>query len=366
MLNAAIVGCGWVSDWHVADGLAHLPDRYRLLACCDIDVERLNAFATRYETPRKLTDYDAILAMPDIDVVIICTPPALHYPMVMAALRAGKHVVCEKPFAASLAEVDTIIAEQAHSRGRCMPVFNYRFGDGIARVRHVITSGLAGRHFVSSAETAKRRGADYYAVAWRGKFATELGGVLLTQAIHTHDLLLWLIGPPAQVACFKTTRVNPIEVEDCAVASLRMVDGSLASITATLGSARQVTRLRLCFENVTFERTGYDEDSARPGNEPWIILPKDADIGRAIDAKLGEVEPQRSWFARQYELYADAIASGAPLPVTLADARAAIELITAMFESDENRSVVELPINAGHPKYDGWLPAQAHASSPRG
>lgn len=356
MLNAAIVGCGWVSDWHVADGIAQLPDRFRLIACCDIDVERLNAFAERYKTPRKVTDYDAVLAMPDVDVVIICTPPALHYPMVMAALRAGKHVVCEKPFAASLAEVDAIIAEQERSRGRCMPIFNYRFGDGVARVRHIINSGLAGRHFVSTVDTAKRRGPDYYAVAWRGKFATELGGVLLTQAIHTHDLLLWLIGTPSEVACFKTTRVNPIEVEDCAVATLRMADGSLASLTATLGSARQVTRMRLCFENVTFERQGYDEDSARPGNEPWTIVPKDADIGRAIEAKRREIMPQHAWFVRQYELFADAIAAGTPLPVTLADARASIELITAMFESDEKRSIVQLPIKAGHPKYEGWIP----------
>src|SRR5262245_53548906 len=104
MLNAAIVGCGWVSDWHVADGLAHLPERFEVIACCDTNPERLDAFAARYNTPRKVTDYDAVLAMPDIDVVIICTPPASHYPMVMAALRANKHVVCEKPFAASLAE----------------------------------------------------------------------------------------------------------------------------------------------------------------------------------------------------------------------------------------------------------------------
>jgi predicted dehydrogenase len=357
MLNAAIVGCGWVSDWHTRDGLAHLPDRFRLIACCDTNEEKLNAFAARYDTPRKVTSLDAVLAMPDIDVVIICTPPSLHFPMVMAALKAGKHVVCEKPFAASLAEVDAIIDEQKRSRGRCMPIFNYRFGDGIARVRHVIESGLAGRHYVSSVETAKRRGTDYYAVAWRGKFATELGGVLLTQAIHTHDLLLWLIGAPAEVACFKTTRVNPIETEDCAVVTLRMTDGSLASSTSTLGSARQVTRMRLCFENVTFEKQCYDEDSMRPGNEPWTIIPKNEEIGRAIDAKLAEVKPQRAWFARQYELFADAIAAGTELPVTLEDARASIELITAMFESDENRSVVQLPIKAGHPKYESWIPA---------
>ena len=355
MLNAAIVGCGWVSDWHVSDGLAHLPKSYRLLACCDTNSNRLDAFAARYGTPRKVADFSAVVAMSDIDVVIICTPPSLHHEMVRAALRAGKHVICEKPFAASLAEVDDIISEEARSRGRCMPIFNYRFGDGIARVRHIIQSGVAGRHYISSAETAKRRGPDYYAVDWRGKFATELGGVLLTQAIHTHDLLLWLIGPVVELACFKTTRVNPIEVEDCAVASLRMADGSLASITATLGSVRQVTRLRLCFENVTFERTAYDEDSARPANEPWTILPKNAEVARVIEAKYAEVEPQHAWFVRQYELFAEAIASGGPFPVALADARASIELITAMFESDENRSVVRLPIDANHPKYHGWI-----------
>jgi predicted dehydrogenase len=207
-------------------------------------------------------------------------------------------------------------------------------------------------------ETAKRRGPEYYAVAWRGKFATELGGVLLTQAIHTHDLLLWLLGAPAEVACFKTTRVNPIETEDCAVATLRMRDGSLASTTSTLGSARQVTRMRLCFENVTFEKQCYDEDSMRPGNEPWTIIPKNEEIGTAIAAKIAELQPQRAWFARQYELFADAIAAGTELPVTLDDARASIELITAMFESDENRSVVQLPITAGHPKYDSWIPAR--------
>jgi predicted dehydrogenase len=366
MLNVAIVGCGWVADWHVADGLARLPERFRVTTCCDTDAERLAAFAARYGVARQCRRLDEVLGLPDVDCVVICTPPALHHSMVIASLAAGKHVVCEKPFASSLAEVDEIIALQRRSRARCMPVFQYRFGDGIARVRHVIRSGLAGRHFVSSAETAKRRGPDYYAVSWRGKFATELGGVLLTQAIHNHDLLLWLIGAPAEVACFKTTRVNPIEVEDCAVASLRMADGSLASLTATLGSTRQVTRLRLCFENVTFEKQCYDEDSAKPGNEPWAIVPKDAEIGRAIEAKAREIAPQQAWFVRQYELFHDALESGEPFPVTLEDARRSIELITAMFESDETGSIVRLPIGPGHPKYGGWIPVadrldQAHA-----
>ena len=358
-LNVAMIGCGWVSDWHARDGLALLPDLFRITACCDTDPQRLRAFAERYGIPHTSERYADILARQDVDVVAICTPPSLHYSMIADALAAGKDVVCEKPFTSSLALVDSIRALEAQSRGRVMPIFQCRFGDGIAKVRHVIRSGLAGKHYVSSIETAKKRGPDYYSVQWRGKFATELGGVLLTQAIHTHDLLLWLVGPAAAVASFKTTRVNPIEVEDCAVASLLMADGSLASLTATLGSCRQVTRLRLCFENVTFERQAFDDESAKPGNEPWLAIPKSPEIGRAIDAKMEEVPSTRAWFARQYELFHEALATGQPFPVTLDDARASLELVTALFQSNETGMAVRLPIGPAHPKYEGWVPAAA-------
>ncbi|MBN3849604.1 Gfo/Idh/MocA family oxidoreductase [Paraburkholderia sp. Ac-20342] len=355
VLNAAIVGCGWVADWHIDDGLAHLKDRFRVLVSCDKDIERARSFALKHDVPRVSGDLEQVLAMPDVDVVIICTPPSLHYPMIMACLKHGKHVVCEKPFVASLAEVDAVIEAEKVSSARVMPIFQYRFGDGLAKVRHVIQSGLAGRHFVSSIDTAKRRDADYYQVAWRGKFATELGGVLLTQSIHIHDVLMWLIGPVKAAACFKTTRVNPIEVEDCAVASLQMLDGSLASLSATLGSARQVTRLRLCFENVTFEKVGYDENSSRPGDDPWTVIPRKPELQDAIEKKMAELSPASKWFARQYELFHDALESGASFPVTLSDARASIELVTALFMSNDTHTVVDFPIGPSHPKYHGWF-----------
>lgn len=334
-----------------------LPKLFEIAACCDTDAVRLENFAARYGIARQTRGFADILAMADIDVVVICTPPASHYAMMRDALAAGKHVVCEKPFTSSLALTDSIRDLEARSRARVMPVFQYRFGHGIAKVRHVITSGLAGKHYVSAIETSKTRGPDYYKVPWRGKFATELGGVLLTQAIHIHDLMFWLLGPAARVSAFKTTRVNPIEVEDCAVASLVMADGSLASLTATLGSARQVTRLRLCFENVTFERQAYDEDSAKPGDDPWLTIPKTPEIGRAIEAKMAEVPVGRPWFAGQYAQFHAALASGAPFPVTLDDARASLELITALFHASETGTAVTLPIGPAHPKYNGWIPA---------
>lgn len=356
-INLAIVGCGWAADWHAQD-LRTLPELFSVLACCDSNEERLRKFGELYQIPRRVRDFADVLDMEDVDAVALCTPPGVHHSMTLSALAAGKHVVCEKPLTKSLALVDSIREAAKRSRSRVMPIFQYRFGHGLEKVRHVIRAGLAGKHYVSSVESARKRGTDYYqAAAWRGKFATELGGVLVTQAIHIHDLLHWLIGPPATVMSFKTTRVNPIEVEDCAVASLLMPDGSLASLTATLGSVRQATRMRLCFENVTFERVS-DHDTTRPADDPWTVYPRTEEIGRAIDREMAEVPPGRSWFARQYELFHEALIAGSALPVTLEDARASIELITALYHSSETQTAVQLPLGPDHPKYNGWAPPE--------
>jgi predicted dehydrogenase len=356
-LRVAIVGCGWVAGSQIELGFAPLPALYEVAACCDIDAARAQDFAARFAIPSHGTVYEKLLQRDDIDVVSICTPPSLHFPMVVAAMAAGKHVICEKPFTSSLRLMDEVIAAQQHSTARVMPIFQYRFGPGIARIRHVIQSGLAGRPLISSVETAWKRGADYYQVAWRGRFATELGGVLLTQSIHIHDLFLWLMGPAAKVAAFKTTRVNPIEVEDCAVASLLMQDGSLASLTATLGSAQPVTRIRLCFEHATFERQAFDADAPRPGDHPWRIIPQSPELAAALEAKANEVvAAEHVTFARQFALFHEALAHGTALPVTLEDARRSLELVTALFHASETGTVAELPIGQDHPRYGGWTP----------
>jgi predicted dehydrogenase len=236
-----------------------------------------------------------------------------------------------------------------------MPIFQYRFGHGIAPIRRLIRSGLPGRAYVSSVETAWKRGPDYYDVPWRGKFASELGGVLLTQSIHIHDIFYDLMGPAAEVKAFKTTRVNPVEVEDCAVASLVMADGSLASLTATLGSMRPVTRIRLCFEAMSIERQCFDTDAPRPGAEPWTVIPRDPEIAAAAEAIMAEVEPSPVDFAGQFADFHAALADDRPFAVSLADARRSLELVTALFHASETGETVRLPIGPDHPRYGGWV-----------
>jgi predicted dehydrogenase len=350
--NVAVVGAG-VGRSHIADGYNTLPDKFRVLALCDIDPSRLNAVSDQFGIPCTTANFGELLAMPDLEIIDICTPPALHLEQSLAALTAGKQVVCEKPLVGSLADADRLIEAEQLASGRLLPVFQYRFGNGLRKAKHIIMSGIAGKPYLATVETAWTRSAAYYAVPWRGKYETELGGTLVAHAIHAHDLLTYLMGPIASVFARIATRVNAIEVEDTAVASLVMQSGALASLSATLGSAREITRLRLCFEHVTFESSLLPY---MPGEDPWHILPASADVAAAIDQALADWPVAGSRYAGLFSAYHTALETGGSLPVTLAEARTSLELITALYHSSATGQNVDLPISTNHPKYRCWRP----------
>jgi predicted dehydrogenase len=357
--NVAVIGCG-IGRSHIVEGYLTNPDRFRVLALCDLNPERMAAVADEFKIERRTTSYDEILSMDDIDIIDVCTPPGVHYQQVMGGLKAGKHVVCEKPLVGSLAEVDEVIAQEKASTGKLMPVFQYRFGNGIEQAKRIIDAGLAGKPYVGTVETLWRREAPYYAVPWRGKWATELGGVLMGHAIHPHDLFVYLMGPIASLYGRTATRVNDIEVEDCVSASVELASGALGSFTATLGSADEITRIRLVFENVTFES---DHAPYNPGAALWKILPRNDATKAAIDALLANWQDVPSRFETQMRRFWDALEGTAPLPVNSQDSRRALEIVTAFYHSSETRTEVSLPIGPEHPKYRSWLPASHGGTS---
>lgn len=354
MIKIAIVGCGWVAGTQIETGFALLPDLFEIVACCDVDEARMESFAAKYGIAIRCRDYRDVLALGDLDAVSICTPPSEHHAMVRQAMAAGKHVLCEKPFTSSLALMDDVIDAQTRSSARIMPIFQYRYGPGFAKAKALVDSGFGGKLYTSSVETAWLRGPAYYGVPWRGKFATELGGVLLTQSIHIHDLFLSLAGPVRDVVAFKTTRVNPIEVEDCAVAGLRMADGSLASLTATLGSAEPLTRFRLCFENLVIERECRGLDAPKPALEPWRFVAKVPERQAEVDAIVGAVPDGALFFEGQFRAFYAALKSGVPFDIELSDARRSLELITAIFTAADTGVAQRLPIDGNHARYRGW------------
>jgi predicted dehydrogenase len=349
-LKVGVVGAG-IGQAHI-DAYKALPDLYEVVALCDINAERREAVAEAAGIPRQSDKLEALFEL-DLDVIDICTPSALHFAQTTAALEAGMHAIVEKPVARSLAEVDALTATEARSARRVCPVFQYRYGHGLQKLQHLIAKGVAGAPSVATAETHwYRSGAYYDEVPWRGKWDSETGGCFTTHAIHIHDLLCQVLGPISSVHARASNRLNGNETEDMGVLSLEFESGALATSSVTLGSRQQISRLRFCFEHLVAE-SGLDPYN--PSHEPWSFPNDDPDANTAIAAALEDFEPLPERFVGQFFRLHAALTDDAPLPVSLADSRRAIELLTAAYWSSRTGETVSLPIRGNHPFHSGWL-----------
>ena len=353
LLKVGLAGSG-IGRLHLA-AFASLPSQFQVVAVCDIDPSKAGTLAAQYDVPRVVTDMTDLCRMDDVDVIDLCTPSFLHYEQTLQVLDAGKHVICEKPVARSLQEVDEIMAVEKQSGKHVMPIFQYRFGCGLQKLKRLVRDGVAGRAHLTTVETAWRRRVNYYAT-WHGKWKMELGGAMVTLAVHAHDALYYILGPAQSVFARTATRVNPIETEDCVSASLEMADGSLCSLSVTTGSTHQISRHRFCFSHLTAESNTQPYTNT---SDPWTFTGDSPEIDQRIQDTLTRLEPLPEGFAGQFYRFHQALhrqAGIAELPVTLADARAALELITAVYFSARTDQVVRLPIGQAHPYYTGWLP----------
>lgn len=235
-LGFGIVGPGKVAHTHAAalatmEGAA---EGARLAAVCGRDAGRTAAFAAQYGA-RPYTDLDALLADPDVDAVLLCTPHPRHAEEGVRAARAGKHVLVEKPLCLTAADADRMIAAARGAGVRLGVVSQRRLYEPVRRVRDAIDAGRIGRPVLGTLSLLGWRGPEYYAMdAWRGTWAGEGGGVLVNQAVHGLDLLLWFMGEVVEVQGAWANLNHPdIEVEDTAVATLRFRGGGLGSVVVS-------------------------------------------------------------------------------------------------------------------------------------
>ncbi len=350
-LRVGVIGSG-IAGQHLID-LAANPDLFEVPVLCSLDEERGRALAAKHGIETYTTDTNSLFRRDDIDVIDICTPPDSHFELSRKTLESGKHVICEKPLFGSVADVDRMMEIVAGTDRRFMPIFQYRFGMGLQKLKYLVEAGLTGKPFLTTIETHWWRPPAYYAVPWRGKWASELGGCLLGHATHAHDMLNYIHGPVADVFAFGATLVNPIEVEDTASLAVRMRNGSLASLSATLGSREQLSRLRFCFENLVAESS---HGAYSMSCEPWRFVAEDEAIQKRIDDALTEIPTMNEGYVRQFELFHQAIMDDTELPVTLRDARNALDLVTAAYQSIRTGRPETLPITKDHPLYHSWLP----------
>lgn len=351
--RVAILGAG-IGAMHLKGYLA-LPDRFEVAALCDLDTGRAEKVLTEAGAKAEVTDdLEALLGRADIDIIDICLPPHLHASVALRALEAGKHVVCEKPLVASVAEADALVAAAARTGLSVTPVFQYRYGREMAKLRALVAAGLTGTPYAAALETHWDRGAAYYAVDWRGTWAAERGGCVLGHAIHNHDLLVAIMGPVRSVSARLATRVNAIETEDCAAVSFELESGALATSSVTLGAARNTSRLRFVFEHLTVES---GDAPYAPAEAGWSFIARDPARQAEVDAITEGLGAVHAGFPGLFEAMGDAMDGQGGAEVTLAQGRASIELVTAIYASDRaGGAPIALPLSADHALYEGWLP----------
>ncbi|GEN34176.1 Gfo/Idh/MocA family protein [Aneurinibacillus danicus] len=230
-IHFAIIGCGHIAKKHI-ESIRNIKDA-EITAICDTNPDRLLEFQAIYGV-KGYSSLEELLAKEScIDVVNVCTPSGLHKGAAVRAAQAKKHVIVEKPIAMTVADADEIINACKHYNVKLAVVHPNRFRPAIQEMKKALDSGWFGKLSYVHAAVRWNRDQNYYnQAAWRGTRALD-GGVLMNQAIHNLDLLLWLIGPVKKVQALMDTRIRHIETEDVALALLQFEDGTLGMIEAT-------------------------------------------------------------------------------------------------------------------------------------
>lgn len=339
----AIIGTGMIAEFH-AQAIALVPGA-RLVGAHGTSPERRGAFCAKHGI-RDYASLQALIADPEIEAATIATPSGLHAAVAVPVLEAGKAVLCEKPIEVTLDAVDEILAAEKRGHGRLACVFQARFGAGAQKLKAAIEAGRFGRLTLCSAYIKWWRDQGYYSTsAWKGTWKIDGGGALMNQGVHAVDLLQWLVGLPEEVSAFHATLAHTMEAEDTLTAVLRFQHGALGVIEAAT-SAWPGSDLRIEISGEKGSATIVNDRVTR-----WEFaepLPGDAEVlnnenagkigGGAADPKAISVEGHR----RLIEDLVAAIRERRPPLVPGTDARRAIALIRACYESAATRSVVKV------------------------
>lgn len=347
-----IIGTGVIAEAHLRAYLA-LSDRCRVVALCDIFPEKAQRLKEKYglEAAEVYGDYNEMLKRPDIDLVSVCTPPFTHLSASIACMRAGKHVLVEKPMALSLEECDEMIAVQKETNTYLGVVCQNRFTKENQILKALIDSKSAGRVLFGQVESFWYRGNSYYDLWWRGTWEKEGGGCTINHGVHQIDLLNWIMGPPETVtAVLANIAHDNAETEDLSAAILTYKSGAVVTLAVNLVTHGQYQRLVFQCEKASisspFEvRSSRSTDTGFPVDDPDTV----AEIEKVRESFP---EPTRGNHEALIERVIRFIEKGEIHPEDSADGRLALEVITAIYQSGFTRSTVRLPLGKDSLLYD--------------
>ena len=349
-IRVAIVGTGAIAEFH-AKAYEALAPRYQLAAVCDADMARARSFAGLHGVEAVCGSLAEVIGIEDLELVDLCTPPFVHVEQAAEALAGGRHVLCEKPLAGSLRDMDRLAELERQAGRRLIPVFQYRFDPEVRNTLALRNAGLFGHHRISTIENFWFRDEAYFLAPGRGTWQHDLGGTLAGHAIHAHDILCRIVGMPTRVFARTAGLRAGIETEDLAAVTFAFDDGTFATSSATLASRLEQTRFCFAFENVTIEGV---VDMTRWEQPSWRYVPVDPADKEKIADVVAAVDTKGEQFEAQFATIHDCLVNGDPAEVTLEDARRSVELLTAMYYSADHSTDVALPLDADPAYYDGW------------
>lgn len=231
-IRFALVGCGRISGKHI-EALEQHRDGAELVAVCDSEAAALAAAVARTGA-RGYASYEELLADPQVDVVVLCTPSGLHSTQGVKAAAAGKHVVTEKPMATRWEDGKRLVQACDDAGVKLFVVKQNRLNPTIQAVKHAIDDGRFGRIYLVTVNVFWTRPQSYYdAARWRGTWEFD-GGAIMNQASHYVDLLDWLVGPVERVYAETATLARHIEAEDTGVVTVRWRSGALGTLNVTM------------------------------------------------------------------------------------------------------------------------------------
>lgn len=326
-----IVGCGVIADFH-----------YR--AICDIEGAEVTGCvsghpesAERFADKHQIRKYDTLkemIADPAIDAVTLCTPSGLHTQQAIDAMKAGKHVVCEKPMSLTLTDADRLIAAANETGMKVCIISQFRYAPAVQAIKRAIDAGALGNIVSGSLQMKYYRSDAYYdSAAWRGTKALDGGGCLMNQGIHGVDIFRYLMGPVKSLTGYARTQQRHIEVEDSAAAALEFANGAVGIIEAsTVCFPGYPRRIEICGDkgSVVMEET-----SVLRWDVPDYYL--GVPVGAAA-TNVGSSDPKAidvSGHTRQIRNFVDAIVHGEELMAPAETGRPALEIILGIYESSK-------------------------------
>lgn len=353
-VRIGIIGLGNMGQVHARHLLDGRVPRATLAAVADRNPARLAALSG---VPG-FTDSAALFRSGLADAVIVATPHYDHTVAGIAALRAGVHVLMEKPLSVDKADAEKLLAAHQNRRQVFGVVFNQRTDPAYRKLRELVQGGELGivRRVNWTITDWFRPNAYFASSSWRATWAGEGGGVLINQSTHNLDLLQWIFGPPVRVRGFcRFGRYHPIEVEDDVTAYLEFANGSHATFITSTGEAPGTNRLEVAAENgrVVIEPGSFRFTRNAVPMSQFSCKTRESFAKPVTTEQPVTVEGTGGQHLAIVQNFVEAILDHRPLIAPAAEGIRTVELVNAILLSTWTDRTIELPMNSA--QYRRWL-----------